>query len=101
MEGYEGVEALGGFRPPTAVVLQGRTPETRHGCASGGGEGRRAVLLIQKHVEQKTRSLLRIATVLRTRDIDTKWRMELSASRAVGIGGVCLGKTARRLQTPI
>ena len=37
MEGYEGVEALGGFRPPTAVVLQGRTPGTRLGCAGGGG----------------------------------------------------------------
>ena len=37
MEGYEGVEALGGFRPPTAVVLQGRTPETRLGCAGGWG----------------------------------------------------------------
>ncbi len=37
MEGYEGVAVLGGFRPPTAVVLQGRTPETRLGCASEGG----------------------------------------------------------------
>ena len=40
MEGYEGVAALGGFRPPTAVVLQGRTPGTRLGCAGwveGGG----------------------------------------------------------------
>jgi hypothetical protein len=36
VEGYEGVEALGGFRPPTAVVLQGRTPGTRLGCAGGG-----------------------------------------------------------------
>jgi hypothetical protein len=35
VEGYEGVEALGGFRPPTAVVLQGRTPGTRLGCAGG------------------------------------------------------------------
>ena len=25
-----------GVRPPTAVVLQGRTPETRFGCAGGG-----------------------------------------------------------------
>jgi hypothetical protein len=37
VEGYEGVEALRGVRPPTAVVLQGRTPETRRGCAGWGG----------------------------------------------------------------
>ena len=44
MEGYEGVAALRGFRHPTAVVLQGRTPETRLGCASWGrvwGDGTR------------------------------------------------------------
>jgi hypothetical protein len=39
VEGYEGMEALseGGGCPPTAVVLQGRTPETRLGCAGGWG----------------------------------------------------------------
>jgi hypothetical protein len=37
VEGYEDVAALGEGGPPqTPPVCQGRTPETRMGCAGGG-----------------------------------------------------------------